>query len=78
MVRIFVTHCYDSILYFPPNSRCTIFDSIFLLPVMILRDFMNVGFRFANPDETLPVSNGYRTIYFDLKPLIDILPVQSN
>jgi hypothetical protein len=31
------------------------------------------GFRFANSDETLPPSNGYRTMYFDLKPLIDTL-----
>jgi len=22
--------------------------------------------------------NGYRTMYFDLKPLIDILPIQSH
>jgi len=36
------------------------------------------GFQFANPDETLPVSNGYRTMYFDLKPLIDVLPIQSD
>jgi len=31
------------------------------------------GFRFANADETLPPTNGYRTMYFDLKPLIDTL-----
>jgi hypothetical protein len=53
-------------LYFPPTG----YDSSGF--------YEKFGFRFANPDETLPVSNSYRTMYFDLKPLIDILPVQSN
>jgi predicted GNAT superfamily acetyltransferase len=32
-----------------------------------------IGFRFANPDEPLPPVSEYRTMYFDLKPLIDAL-----
>jgi hypothetical protein len=33
--------------------------------------YERLGFRFANPDEPLPPVSGYRTMYFDLKPLID-------
>jgi hypothetical protein len=33
--------------------------------------YERLGFRFANPDEPMPPVNGYRTMYFDLKPLID-------
>ncbi len=31
------------------------------------------GFRFANIEEALPPSTPYRTMYLDLKPLIDLL-----
>jgi hypothetical protein len=31
------------------------------------------GFRFVNVEETLPPSTPYRTMYLDLKPLIDLL-----
>lgn len=33
--------------------------------------YQKLGFRFANPHETLPPPQSYRTLYFDLKPLID-------
>ena len=32
-----------------------------------------IGFNFSNPDETLPPPDPYRTMYFDLKPLIEAL-----
>lgn len=35
--------------------------------------YENFGFQFVNPDEQMPPENGYRTMYFDLKPLIDIV-----
>ena len=31
------------------------------------------GFKFVNSGESLPPSNPYRTMYLDLKPLIDLL-----
>lgn len=34
--------------------------------------YQKFGFQFANPDETLPTNIPYRTMYFDLKPLIDL------
>jgi hypothetical protein len=33
--------------------------------------YQKFGFRLVNPDESLPPLHGYRTMYFDLKPLID-------
>jgi len=33
--------------------------------------YQKFGFRWVNPDESLPPLHGYRTMYFDLKPLID-------
>lgn len=33
--------------------------------------YQKLGFRLVNPDESLPPLHGYRTMYFDLKPLID-------
>ena len=35
--------------------------------------YQKIGFRFANPDEPLPPPHAYRTMYFDLKPLLDLL-----
>jgi hypothetical protein len=32
--------------------------------------YVKLGFRFANPDELLPPADGFRTMYFDLMPLI--------
>ncbi len=39
--------------------------------------YQRLGFMFVNPDEQLPPLNSYRTMYFDLKSLIDtaLLPV---
>jgi GNAT superfamily N-acetyltransferase len=36
------------------------------------------GFQFVDPNESLPSSVPYRTMYLDLKPLIDLLIVQDN
>lgn len=33
--------------------------------------YEKLGFRFTNPDETLPPLDGFRTMYFDLMPLIE-------
>lgn len=33
--------------------------------------YRHLGFRFADPREALPPVRGYRTMYFDLKPLIE-------
>ena len=35
------------------------------------------GFQFADPNESLPPSVPYRTMYLDLKPLIDLLTIQD-
>ena len=35
------------------------------------------GFQFADPNESLPPSVPYRTMYLDLKPLIDLLSIQD-
>ncbi len=35
--------------------------------------YLKRGFVFASPDEPCPPSDGFRTMYFDLKPLIDVL-----
>lgn len=35
------------------------------------------GFQFVNPEEELPPSVPYRTMYLDLKPLIDLLNGQN-
>jgi GNAT superfamily N-acetyltransferase len=35
--------------------------------------YTSIGFNFSNPDEPLPPPDPYRTMYFDLKPLIDVL-----
>lgn len=34
--------------------------------------YQKFGFQFVNPDETVPPDIPYRTMYFDLKPLIDL------
>ncbi len=36
------------------------------------------GFQFADPNESLPLSVPYRTMYLDLKPLIDMLSVEYS
>jgi hypothetical protein len=36
------------------------------------------GFQFVDPNESLPSSVPYRTMYLDLKPLIDLLSIQDN
>jgi hypothetical protein len=33
--------------------------------------YKHLGFRFAGPDEPLPPTRGYRTMYLDLKSLTD-------
>lgn len=35
--------------------------------------YLKLGFQFANPHEEIPPREGYRTLFFDLKPLIDAL-----
>lgn len=35
--------------------------------------YVRFGFRYANPDEPLPPAAGYRTMYIDIKPLIDAI-----
>ena len=35
--------------------------------------YTRIGFNFVNPDESLPPPQSYRTMYFDLKPLVDAL-----
>ena len=35
--------------------------------------YARIGFNFVNPDEPLPPPQSYRTMYFDLKPLVDAL-----
>jgi GNAT superfamily N-acetyltransferase len=35
------------------------------------------GFQFADPNESLPPLVPYRTMYLDLKPLIDLLSIQD-
>lgn len=37
--------------------------------------YASIGFNFVNPDEPLPPAQSYRTMYFDLKPLVDALRV---
>lgn len=40
--------------------------------------YRKMGFRFAAPDEVLPPTEPYRTMYLDLKPLIDLLGNQDQ
>jgi GNAT superfamily N-acetyltransferase len=35
--------------------------------------YLKLGFQFANPEEEIPPKEGYRTLFFDLKPLIDAI-----
>ena len=35
--------------------------------------YTRLGFNFVNPDEALPPPQSYRTMYFDLKPLVEAL-----
>lgn len=40
--------------------------------------YQKFGFQFVDPNESLPSSVPYRTMYLDLKPLIDLLSIQDN
>lgn len=40
--------------------------------------YEKIGFNFVNPDEALPPTDGYRTMYFDLKPLIELIEAQDK
>jgi GNAT superfamily N-acetyltransferase len=35
--------------------------------------YLKHGFRYANPEDEVPPTDGYRTMYFDLLPLIDAI-----
>jgi len=39
--------------------------------------YEKLGFEFANPTESLPPVNPYRTMYLDLKPLIETLAIEE-
>ncbi|QLE56278.1 GNAT family N-acetyltransferase [Nostoc sp. TCL26-01] len=39
--------------------------------------YRRIGFRFAAPNEELPPTEPYRTLYLDLKPVIDLLDSQD-
>lgn len=40
--------------------------------------YRKLGFDFANPHESLPPKTPYRTMYYDLKPIIDLLEVETS
>jgi GNAT superfamily N-acetyltransferase len=40
--------------------------------------YQKIGFNFVNPEESLPPEDGYRTMYFDLKPLIEVIQAQDE
>ncbi|MCF0064263.1 GNAT family N-acetyltransferase [Dyadobacter chenwenxiniae] len=40
--------------------------------------YQKIGFMFVNPDEQIPPIHSYRTMYFDLKPLIDLVTRLPN
>lgn len=42
------------------------------------RFYEKIGFEFADPKEALPPVNPYRTMYLDLKPLIDVLMAEED
>lgn len=39
--------------------------------------YQKLGFEFADPTESLPPVNPYRTMYLDLKPLIEVLATEQ-
>lgn len=39
--------------------------------------YIKLGFEFADPTELLPPINPYRTMYLDLKPLIEVLATEE-
>lgn len=39
--------------------------------------YEKLGFEFADPAEPLPPVNPYRTMYLDLKPLIEVLATEK-
>jgi GNAT superfamily N-acetyltransferase len=41
------------------------------------RFYEKLGFEFADPTESLPPVNPYRTMYLDLKPLMDALAIEE-
>jgi GNAT superfamily N-acetyltransferase len=49
-----------------------LYDSDEEPPYDASRFYQKFGFQFVNPDETVPKTVPYRTMYFDLKPLIDL------
>lgn len=40
--------------------------------------YLKLGFEFADPNEALPPTNPYRTMYLDLKPLIEALAIEES
>jgi GNAT superfamily N-acetyltransferase len=40
--------------------------------------YAKLGFEFADPNESIPPAMPYRTMYLDLKPLIDMLESESS
>jgi hypothetical protein len=39
--------------------------------------YEKLGFEFADPNESLPPTNPYRTMYLDLKPLIEEIAIEE-
>jgi GNAT superfamily N-acetyltransferase len=50
-----------------------LYDSDLTPPYDASGFYEKFGFRFVNAEESLPPSTPYRTMYLDLKPLIDLL-----
>jgi hypothetical protein len=40
--------------------------------------YRKLGFDFTDPHESLPTETPYRTMYYDLKPIIDLLEVETS
>lgn len=40
--------------------------------------YLKIGFQLVNPDEEIPPPEGYRTLFFDLKLLIDAIAEQGD
>jgi GNAT superfamily N-acetyltransferase len=40
--------------------------------------YRKLGFDFTDPHESLPPETPYRTMYYDLKPIIDLLDVETS
>ena len=37
-----------------------------------------LGFRYANPNEVIPPADGWRTMFFDLKPIIEAMEIEQT